>query len=163
MSGDKADRSKELITRETDPAVISSPAPSLQSWLGPYNEGVLEQAEGRARVTGPCGDTMEIHLRIQGNRIIDGRFQVTGCAVSRACASAAAALATGKELEEAWDIDELEILQTLQMVPDNERHCALLARDTLRQALEYYIKTARRQPAAGEESPDPKPGQTNPT
>jgi nitrogen fixation protein NifU and related proteins len=135
----KPDRQEGPIAKE--PASPSTPA--VQSWLGPYNEGVIEGAEGRARVTGPCGDTMEIYLRIHEERIVESRFQVTGCAVSRACASAAAALANGKGLEEAWDIDEKEILKTVQMVPDDDRHCALLARDTLRQALENYIKSPR--------------------
>jgi nitrogen fixation NifU-like protein len=84
---------------------------------------------------------MEITLKIQDNRIQDSRFRVNGCAVSRACASAAAALAKGKELEEAWDIDEQTIITTLQMVPEQERHCALLARDTLRRAIESYLKS----------------------
>jgi nitrogen fixation NifU-like protein len=137
MSPKRPVQQERLFTEEPDsPSTIA-----VQSWLGPYNEGVMEAAEGRARVTGPCGDTMEITLRIQNEQIVDSRFRVTGCAVSRACASAAAALAKGKGLEEAWDIDEQEILRTLKMVPDSERHCALLARDTLRQALENYIKT----------------------
>ena len=71
----------------------------------------MEQPDGLAIVTGPCGDTMEISLRIEGNRITESRFQVKGCAVSRACASNAAALAKGKELEEAWDIDERDIAE----------------------------------------------------
>lgn len=139
MSITKPDRQEGPIAKET----ASPSTPAVQAWLGPYNEGVIEDAEGRARVTGPCGDTMEIYLRIHEERIVESRFQVTGCAVSRACASAAAALANGKGLEEAWDIDEKEILKTVQMVPDNDRHCALLARDTLRQALENYIKSPR--------------------
>jgi nitrogen fixation protein NifU and related proteins len=139
MASTKQDRQGGPITKK--PASPSIPA--VQSWLGPFNEGVIEGAEGRARVTGPCGDTMEITLRIDNERIVESRFQVNGCAVSRACASAAAALANGKGLEEAWDIDEKEILKTVQMVPDGERHCALLARDTLRQALENYIKSPR--------------------
>lgn len=136
MSITTPDRQGGPITKK--PASPSTPA--VQSWLGPFNEGVIEGAEGRARVTGPCGDTMEITLRIDNERIVESRFQVSGCAVSRACASAAAALAKGKGLEEAWDIDEKEILQTVQMVPEGDRHCALLARDTLRQALENFIK-----------------------
>lgn len=139
MPLDKRGQQKRLPSEETP----STPAPAVQSWLGPYNEGVIEAAEGWARVTGPCGDTMEIHLRIHDDRIVDSRFQVTGCAISRACASAAAALAAGKELDEAWDIDEKGILKTVQMVPDGERHCALLARDTLRQALENYFKSVK--------------------
>ena len=137
MSGEKPVRQEKSTTEEAGEDSL----PALQSWLGPFNEGVITGAEGRARVTGPCGDTMEIYLRIDNERIVESRFQVTGCAVSRACASAAAALAKGKVLEEAWDIDEKEILKTVQMVPDGERHCALLARDTLHQALENYIKS----------------------
>jgi len=84
---------------------------------------------------------MEISLKIQGAKIIESRFRVNGCAVSRACASIAAALAKGKDLEEAWDIDEKKIAETLQVLPENDRHCAILARDTLRQAIERYIKS----------------------
>lgn len=43
------------------------------------------------------------------NKILDGRFRIEGCAVSRACASIAAALAKGLDLETAWDIDETQI------------------------------------------------------
>ncbi len=122
------------------------PAPSkqpIQLWLGPHNEGVIEQPDSQARVTGPCGDTLEISLRIQGNKIVDSRFQVDGCAVSRACASMTASLAKGKELEEAWDIDEEQIAAKLPKIPEDHRHCPVLARDTLRQAIERYIKQTR--------------------
>jgi len=115
------------------------PEPPVQFWLGPYNEGVIDQPDGHARVIGPCGDTMEISLRIQGDKIIESRFRVNGCAVSRACASIAAAMAKGKDLEEAWDIDEKKIAKSLPVPPVDHQHCAILARDTLRQALENYI------------------------
>ena len=82
---------------------------------------------------------MEISLKIEGDKIIESRFQVNGCAVSRACASIAAALAKGKELEEAWDIDEKEIAGKLPVIPVDHRHCAVLARDTLRQAIEKIL------------------------
>ena len=117
------------------------PGPNVQFWLGPYNEGIIDQPDGHAKVTGPCGDTMEISLKIHGDHIIESRFRVNGCAVSRACASIAAALAKGKDLEEAWDIDEKEIAKGLPVFPADHLHCAVLARDTLRQAIERYIKS----------------------
>jgi nitrogen fixation protein NifU and related proteins len=120
-----------------------SSRPAIQRWLGPYNEGVIEHPDSLGRVTGPCGDTMEISLRIENNAIIDSRFQVDGCAVSRACASMAAALAKGKELEEAWDIDEGQIAGKLLSLPEDHRHCSVLARDTLRQAIENFLKGLR--------------------
>jgi nitrogen fixation protein NifU and related proteins len=113
--------------------------PPVQFWLGPYNEGGIDRPDSIASVTGPCGDTMEISLRIHGNMIVESRFRVNGCAVSRTCASIAASLAEGKELEEAWDIDEKMIIKTMQTIPEDDQHCAILARDTLRQAIEQYV------------------------
>lgn len=121
----------------------NSAKPVVQFWLGPHNEGILDHPDSVGKVTGPCGDTMEIFLKIEANKIVDSRFQVDGCVVSRACASMAAALAKGKELEEAWDIDEVQIAGELQKIPEDHRHCPVLARDTLRQAIENYLKQAR--------------------
>jgi nitrogen fixation protein NifU and related proteins len=121
----------------------SSSRTTPRFWLGPMNEGIMTQPDGVAEVTGPCGDTMEIALKIEGNRVLDSRFRARGCAVSRACASRAAALARGKALEEAWDINEEDIARDLPELPVDHRHCAVLARDTLRQAIEAYIKSNR--------------------
>lgn len=140
MSSDRAHFYTMPLSKDKDePGSI--PGQAVQPWLGPYNEGIIDQPDGLAYVTGPCGDSMEISLRIRENRITDSRFRVKGCVVSRACASAAAALAKGKELEEAWDIDEKEIAKSLPGLPVDHRHCALLARDTLRQAIGRYIKS----------------------
>jgi nitrogen fixation protein NifU and related proteins len=116
--------------------------PYLQNWLGPYNEGQLPEANGIGKITGPCGDTMMMYLRIGKESIDDVRFQVDGCAFSRTCASIAASLAKGKNLEEAWDIDEHQILRCLSAIPPEEKHCAVLARDTLRRAIEYFLKSS---------------------
>jgi nitrogen fixation NifU-like protein len=115
----------------------------VQFWLGPHNEGILDHPDSVGKITGPCGDTVEIFLRIEGNKIIDCRFQIDGCAVSRACASMAVSLAKGKELEEAWDIDERQITAELPKIPEDHRHCPVLARDTLRKAIENYLKDRR--------------------
>ena len=74
---------------------------------------------------------------------MESRFRAKGCVVSRSCASIAAALAKGKELEEAWDIDEKEIAKNLPELPVDHQHCAILARDTLRQAIEKYLKQGK--------------------
>jgi nitrogen fixation protein NifU and related proteins len=133
---------RSAFVKEDKPEPASSKQP-IQFWLGPYNEGVIEKPDSLAKVTGPCGDTVEISLRVERNKIIESRFQCNGCAVSRACASMAASLAKGKELEEAWDIDEEQITAKLQKIPEDHQHCPILARDTLRQAIENYLKQAR--------------------
>ncbi|MBI4763299.1 MAG: iron-sulfur cluster assembly scaffold protein [Deltaproteobacteria bacterium] len=140
MSSDRTPFSPQSASvKEGKPEPVSSKQP-IQYWLGPFSEGVIEKPDGLAKITGPCGDSMEISLRVEGNKIIECQFRVDGCAVSRACASMAAALAKGKELEEAWDIDEGQIAVKLKGIPEDHRHCPVLARDTLRQAIEKYIK-----------------------
>lgn len=140
MSSDRTPFSPQPALVKEDKAESTSPRQPVRFYLGPYNEGVIEKPDSRAKVTGPCGDSMEISLRVEGNKIVESRFHVTGCAVSRACASIAAALAKGKELEEAWDIDEVKIAAKLKSIPEDHQHCPVLARDTLRQAIENYLK-----------------------
>jgi len=48
--------------------------------MNPKNLGELEDANGFARVTGPCGDTMSIWLRINGASIINASFTTMGVA-----------------------------------------------------------------------------------
>ncbi len=143
MVSDRTPFSPQPALVKEDKAESASSRQPVQFYLGPYNEGAIEKPDSLAKVTGPCGDTMEISLRVEGNKIIESRFQVKGCAVSRACASIAAALAKGKELEEAWDIDEVQISAKLQRIPEDHRHCPVLAKDTLRQAIENFLKQAR--------------------
>jgi NifU-like protein involved in Fe-S cluster formation len=52
-------------------------------------------------------------------------------------------MAKGKELEEAWDIDEGQFVAKLKSIPEDHQHCTVLARDTLRKAIESYIKNRR--------------------
>jgi nitrogen fixation protein NifU and related proteins len=143
MSVETSRFSSHSRAAQEDNSIKDPYRPVVQFWLGPHNEGILEHPDSVGKVTGPCGDTMEISLRVEGNRIIESRFQVNGCAVSRACASIAAALAKGMELEEAWDIDEEQIASKLKSIPEDHRHCPVLARDTLRQAIEKYIKDSQ--------------------
>jgi nitrogen fixation NifU-like protein len=150
MQSDNDNRSVNNEMIPNNPVGTGSGQPYLQNWLGPYNEGQLPEANGIGKITGPCGDTMVIYLRIGAERITEVRFQVDGCAFSRTCASIAASLAKGKSLEEAWDIDEHQILRSLSAIPPEEKHCAVLARDTLRQAIENFFKSApRRKGSAG--------------
>ncbi len=37
--------------------------------MEPRNLGVMQDADGFGRLTGPCGDTMEISIKVKGNTI----------------------------------------------------------------------------------------------
>ena len=67
----------------------------------PANFGPLKGANANARVTGPCGDTMEFWLRIDSDQFIQARFITDGCAASIASGTMTASMVEGKELTAA--------------------------------------------------------------
>jgi len=113
----------------------------IQSWLNPKYMGELESPQGHGKVTGTCGDTVQIFLRIDNNKIIDARFITDGCATTIAAGGMACELAMGKPLREAFKITKEIILEQLGGLPEESIHCALLASDTLRAALTDHIQS----------------------
>ena len=113
----------------------------IQSWLNPKYMGELESPQGHGKVTGTCGDTVQIFLRIDNNTIIDARFITDGCATTIAAGGMACELAMGKPLKEAFKITKEIILEQLGGLPEESIHCALLASDTLRAALTDHIQS----------------------
>ncbi|HBH86219.1 MAG TPA: iron-sulfur cluster assembly scaffold protein [Syntrophaceae bacterium] len=104
----------------------------------PRNCGTMEKPDGYAKITGPCGDTMEIFLRVKNGRIEDVRYTTDGCITSLAAGSAATVMAKGKEPRECIRINQSSILEHLGGLPDDAKHCALLAATTLHRALRNF-------------------------
>src|SRR5579863_7461638 len=67
----------------------------------PRNFGRLEPADATAAGRNPlCGDTLDITLRLQGDRVDDLRFEGQGCAISMASASLMSEAIKGRRREE---------------------------------------------------------------
>ena len=106
--------------------------------MNPRNLGDMEDADGFARVTGPCGDTMEIWLRAKNGNLIDATFLTDGCGTSVASGSMVTEMAKGKNVTEAQKISQQDVLTALDGLPEESQHCALLAADTLKEAIRNY-------------------------
>ena len=117
---------------------------AFQRWQQPLYMGRIPLADGYARLTGSCGDTMEVFLRFENGRVKEATFLTDGCAGSVVCGSFAAELAMGKSPEELQQITGETILEILGNLPEEDRHCAFLAVETLQKALEHYMKLANR-------------------
>lgn len=117
----------------------------IESWLNPKYMGEAESAQGYGKVTGPCGDTVKIFLRIENDKITDARFVTDGCATTIAAGNMACELAIGKTPGQALRITKEVILQELGGLPEESLHCALLASNTLREALTDYL-TSKNEP-----------------
>lgn len=115
----------------------------IDHFQNPRNVGEIPDADGLGRVTGSCGDTMEIYLRVRGDRIIDANFWTDGCGTSIVSGSMTTELAKGKSIAEARGITKDVILSSLGGLPEESEHCALLAADTLRAAVRDYMALKR--------------------
>jgi nitrogen fixation NifU-like protein len=111
---------------------------TLEEAYNPKNVGELNNPDGAARITGPCGDTLQIHLKVEGDTITDSTFITDGCGASTACGSVITELTKGKTVEEALTIKDKNVLSILGGLPEDNIHCALLAANTLKAALEDY-------------------------
>jgi nitrogen fixation NifU-like protein len=110
-------------------------------YLNKTDIGVLADADQETELTGTCGDTMRIYLKIAGGRISDAKIQVLGCPGAVAAAMATAELVKGKALEDAVNVKDRDIFRMLEKIPDQKQHCIRLAVKTLQKAIsEYQVK-----------------------
>ena len=117
----------------------------IDHYMNPRNVGNMEDADGFARVAGACGDTMEIWLKVKDGTIAQAAFYTDGCGTSIASGSMVTDLARGKNISEAQRISEQDVLTALGGLPDESEHCALLAANTLKEAVRDYL-TMKREP-----------------
>jgi nitrogen fixation NifU-like protein len=100
----------------------------------------MDSPDGFARITGPCGDTMEIYLKVDSGVILDSSFQTDGCNPSKACGGMVAQMAKGKSIVKIKKLTAQDILDALGGLPEESEHCATLAVDTLKEALENIVR-----------------------
>ena len=107
--------------------------------MNPRNVGDMEDANGFAKVTGSCGDTMEMWLKIRNGTISDASFMTDGCGTTIASGSMVTELVKGKSITEAGKISQGDVLSALGGLPQESEHCALLAASTLKEAVKDYL------------------------
>ena len=107
--------------------------------MNPRNVGDMEEADGLAKVTGPCGDTMEVWLRVNDNSIAQASFLTDGCGSSIASGSMVTEMVKGKRISETQKISQQDVLTALGGLPKENQHCALLAANTVKEAIRDYL------------------------
>lgn len=111
----------------------------IEHSMNPRNMGEMEGADGFARLTGPCGDTMQLWLKLKGDTILAAGFLTDGCGTSIASGSMVTELAKGKKVSQAQKISQEDVLKALGGLPEESEHCALLAANTLKAAIRDYL------------------------
>lgn len=133
---------EELIRQEMRKVYTET---TIDHALKPRNMGDMVNADGFGQVTGPCGDTMEIWLRVEGNTVVAATFLTDGCGPSIASGSMLTELVKGKSVPGALRVSQQDVLDALGGLPEDSIHCALLAANTLKKAVRDYL-AFRREP-----------------
>ena len=103
------------------------------------NVGNTKGADGYASVTGLCGDTMDIWLKVKYDTIIQATFMTDGCSTTIAAGSMVTELAKGKNISQALRTNQESVLSALDGLPEESKHCALLAANALKAAVKDYL------------------------
>jgi nitrogen fixation NifU-like protein len=111
---------------------------AIDLYLEQANMGSLSDADQVSELTGPCGDTMKVYLKVEEGRIQDAKIQVLGCPGAVASAMVAMDLAKGRTVEEALEIKDRDIVRILEELPEQKVHCVRLAVKALEKALRDY-------------------------
>lgn len=79
----------------------------LDHYRRPRNKGELEGSTHDVTMNNPlCGDVIELHLQVAGDRIEDARFEGRGCSISQAAASMMTGELEGRTVPEALALAE---------------------------------------------------------
>ena len=86
-------------------------------------------------VSGLCGDSVNVYLRLKDGVIEDIGYNVCGCSVAVAAASITSELIKGKTPEQALALTDEEIADKLGGVPEEKIQCSFLMHKALENAL----------------------------
>jgi len=129
----------DRIAQDLQEAILKGYSEKFKNeFLNPKNIGQPDAADSYVRITGPCGDTIEMWLAIEDGRINDIRFMTDGCGATITCASYVTRAAKGKTIKEALRITQEDVVEYFEGLPDEHKHCAKLAVMTLTAAIEKY-------------------------
>jgi nitrogen fixation protein NifU and related proteins len=88
-----------------------------------------------------CGDVMQLQIKVnpQTGLIEDAKFKCFGCGSAIASSSLATEWLKGKNLDDAQQIKNTQIVEELSL-PPVKIHCSVLAEDAIHAAIEDYKK-----------------------
>lgn len=111
----------------------------MDHYRNPRNVGTIENADmvGEAGSLA-CGDSLKIFIKLDGNKIVDAKFQTFGCGSAVAASSILTEMIIGKTLDEVKKITNKDIADELGGLPAQKMHCSVMGREALEDALKNY-------------------------
>ncbi len=117
----------------------------IDHYNNPKNVGTLDKGQknvGTGLVGAPeCGDVMRLQIEVDDATgvITDAKFKTFGCGSAIASSSLATEWLKGKTVDQAVQIDNMELVEELNL-PPVKIHCSVLAEDAIKAAINDYRK-----------------------
>jgi len=108
----------------------------------PINYGEIENHDVTFHDSNPlCGDSIDIDMKIDDNKVTDIKFHGKGCAICMACTSVLTEITKGKSLDDVRKIEKNDVLSELGLehLQAVRIKCALLSLKVLKSALYTYL------------------------
>lgn len=121
----------------------------LDHYRNPRNKGKIQNADVSVHDSNPlCGDEIDIHLKVDGDKIRDIKFEGRGCAISQASVSMLTEMVMNKQLSSVKDLTKDDILENIGLTNLGPARikCALLSLKVLKLCMVKYY--ADRDPAS---------------
>ena len=115
----------------------------IDHYNNPRNIGTLDKdskSVGTGLVGAPeCGDVMRLQIEVDDATgiIKDAKFKTFGCGSAIASSSLATEWLKGKSVDQAIEIDNMDIVEELAL-PPVKIHCSVLAEDAIKTAINDY-------------------------
>jgi Fe-S cluster assembly scaffold IscU len=115
----------------------------IDHYSNPKNVGTLDKSKtsvGTGLVGAPeCGDVMRLQIEVdqESGLIKDAKFKTFGCGSAIASSSLATEWLKGKTVDQALEIDNMDIVEELNL-PPVKIHCSVLAEDAIKAAINDY-------------------------
>lgn len=127
----------------TDPFSFLYSKEVMRHFRHPKNMGQIKRPDGVATVGNPvCGDIMKFYIKVEkkgeNEYLKDIKFQTLGCGAAIASSSILTTKVKGKSLREVAKIKKDDLIKALGWLPDTKEHCATLANQALRKAINNY-------------------------
>lgn len=116
----------------------------IEHFNNPRNTGVIPDADGVGTIGDPdCGDFVRIFITVRANRLRSVSYEICGCPASIATTSVITEVVTGKTLDEAIAVKEMDIVKILGGLPAEKIHCSNLGLAALRCAITNYLQKCK--------------------
>lgn len=113
----------------------------LDHYRNPRNKGKITNPDVSIHDSNPlCGDEIDIHLKMEGDKIKDIKFEGRGCAISQASASMLTEMVMNKPLTSIKNLTKDDILEEIGLTSLGPARikCALLSLKVLKLGMVQY-------------------------